>query len=45
MNLSARAMVYIDPDWPRHCGIGLEKPQNIWGASLPLDDWKEGNSG
>jgi hypothetical protein len=38
-------VVYVDPDWPRHCGIGLEKPQNIWGASLPPDDWKEGDSG
>jgi hypothetical protein len=37
-------VVYVDPDWPRHCGIGLEKPQNIWGASLPPDDWKEGDS-
>lgn len=23
-------IVYVDPDLPRHCGIGLEKPQNIW---------------
>jgi hypothetical protein len=38
-------VVYVDPDWPQHCGIGLEKPQNIWGASLPPDDWKEGDSG
>ncbi|MGA8212758.1 MAG: hypothetical protein WB799_04145 [Candidatus Sulfotelmatobacter sp.] len=38
-------VVYVDPDWPRHCGIGLEKPQNIWRASLPPDDWKEGDSG
>jgi len=38
-------VVYVDPDWPRHCGIGLEKPQNIWGASVPPDDWKEGDSG
>ncbi len=37
-------VVYVDPDWPRHCGIGLEKPQNIWGASPPPDDWKEGTS-
>lgn len=38
-------VVYVDPDRPRLCGIGLEKPQNIWGASLPPDDWKEGESG
>jgi len=37
-------VVYVDPDSPRHCGIGLEKPQNIWGASLPPDDWKESAS-
>jgi hypothetical protein len=38
-------VVYVDPDWPRHCGIALETPQNIWGASLPPDDWKKGVSG
>jgi hypothetical protein len=32
-------VVYVDPDWPRHCGIGLEKPENIWGVSLVPDDW------
>jgi len=37
-------VVYVDPDWPRHCGIGLEKPGNIWGVSLVPDDWKEGDS-
>jgi hypothetical protein len=34
-------VVYVDPDQPRHCGIALEKPQNIWGLSLPPDDWRE----
>ncbi len=34
-------VVYVDPDRPRCCGIGLEKPQNIWGVSLPPDDWRE----
>jgi len=38
-------VVYVDPEWPRHCGIELEKPQNIWGVYLPPDDWKEGDSG
>ena len=38
-------VVWVDPDWPRHCGIGLERPQDIWGASVPPDDWKEGDSG
>jgi hypothetical protein len=28
-------VVWVDPDWPRHCGIGLEKPQDIWGVSVP----------
>ena len=37
-------VVYVDPDRPRVCGIGLEKPQNIWGLSLPPDDWKGGDS-
>jgi hypothetical protein len=38
-------VVYVDPDRPRLCGVGLEKPQNIWGLSFPPDDWKEGDSG
>jgi len=33
-------VVYVDPDMPRHCGIGLEKPHNIWGVTSPPDDWK-----
>jgi hypothetical protein len=37
-------VVYVDPDWPRHCGIGLEQPENIWGVSLVPDDWREGDS-
>jgi len=37
-------VVYIDPDLPRHCGIGLEIPANIWGVSLVPEDWKEGDS-
>ena len=41
----ARAkVVYVDPDQPRHCGIALAKPQNIWGISLPPDDWREDDS-
>ena len=34
-------VVYVDPEHPRHCGINLEKPQNIWGLSSPPDDWHE----
>jgi len=32
-------VVYVDPDWPRQCGIGLEEPENIWGVPVPPDDW------
>ena len=35
-------VVYIDPDQPRQCGINLERPENIWGLSLPPDDWHKG---
>jgi hypothetical protein len=34
-------VVFVDPDQPRRCGIALAKPQNIWGISLPPDDWYE----
>jgi hypothetical protein len=34
-------VVYLDPDRPRLCGIGLDKPENIWGVSLPPDDWED----
>ena len=37
-------VVYIDPEQPRICGIGLVKPQNIWGLALPPDDWNKGDS-
>lgn len=36
-------VVYVDPEQPRHCGINLEKPENIWGLSSP-DDWHEGDA-
>lgn len=39
---AAAEVVYVDPDQPRHCGIKLAKPENIWGISLPPDDWHEG---
>ena len=39
---SARAkVVYVDPERPRLCGIALVKPENIWGVSVPPDDWYE----
>ena len=39
---AAAEVVYVDPDQPRHCGIKLAKPENIWGVSLLPDDWHEG---
>ncbi|HXY08718.1 MAG TPA: hypothetical protein VEI52_12835 [Terriglobales bacterium] len=41
-NRAAAEVVYVDPDQPRHCGIQLERPENIWGVPLPPDDWHEG---
>lgn len=35
-------VVYIDPEHPRHCGINLQKPENIWGLTLTPDDWQDG---
>jgi hypothetical protein len=40
---AAADVVYVDPDQPRVCGIGLVKPENIWGLSFPPDDWHEGD--
>jgi hypothetical protein len=40
---AAAEVVYVDPDHPRLCGVGLAKPQNIWGVFLPPDDWHEGD--
>lgn len=37
-------VVYVDPEQPRVCGIGLVEPQNIRGLSLPPDDWNERDS-
>lgn len=38
----ARArVVYIDAANPLHGGIELDEPRNIWGVSLPPDDWSE----
>ncbi len=34
-------VVYVDPDHPRHCGVGLDEPQNIWGVSMPPSDWSD----
>ena len=37
----AAEVVYVDPDQPRHYGITLAKPENIWGIPLPPDNWRE----
>jgi hypothetical protein len=37
-------VVYVDQANPLLCGIELERPQNIWGVSLPPDDWIEPTS-
>jgi hypothetical protein len=34
---AAAEVVYVDPELV--CGIALERPENIWGLSLPPDDW------
>ena len=40
---SAARVVYVDPRWPEVCGIELAEPENIWGLSLPPDDWYQTN--
>ncbi len=37
-------VVYVDPDQPRHCGVKLHEPRNIWGVSLPPSDWVDGDA-
>lgn len=32
-------VVHVDAAQPRLCGIGLVRPQNIWGLPLPPPDW------
>jgi PilZ domain-containing protein len=38
---AAARVVYVDPENPRHCGIELDEPRNIWGVSLVPNDWRE----
>ena len=40
---SAR-VVYVDLENPLRCGIELDEPRNIWGVSLPPEDWVEENT-
>ena len=37
---SAR-VVFASRERPFEFGVGLDKPQNIWGISLPPKDWRE----
>ena len=32
-------VVYVDAERPGVLGIALDKPENIWGLSIPPDDW------
>jgi len=38
---AAARVVYVAAHDPLECGIELERPQNIWGVSLPPNDWDE----
>ena len=38
---SPAEVVYVDRNRPYICGIALAKPENIWGLSLPPNDWHE----
>jgi hypothetical protein len=42
-NKANAEVVYIDPEQAFVCGIALDTPENIWGISLPPDDWYEHN--
>jgi len=37
-------IVYVDPQNPRHCGIELDEPGNIWGVPLSPADWGDQQS-
>lgn len=41
VGITDRDWVYVDPQQSLHCGIALVKPHNIWGLSLPPEDWYE----
>jgi hypothetical protein len=38
---AAAEVVYVNPEQPFVCGIALTTPENIWGISIPPDDWYE----
>ncbi len=37
---AAGRVVFADPEHGLHFGIALDVPENIWGISLPPDDWE-----
>ena len=37
---AAAKVVYVDSHQTQFCGIQLARPENIWGVSLPPDDWR-----
>jgi hypothetical protein len=37
-------VVFINAMNRLQCGIALEQPENIWGISLPPDDWSESSA-
>lgn len=34
-------VVFADPEQAHHFGIALTVPENVWGISLPPEDWEE----
>ncbi len=38
---AAAHVVYIDPKNPLRCGVELDEPRNIWGVTMPPDNWDE----
>ena len=34
-------VVYLDAERPFVCAVALDEPENIWGLSIPPDDWYE----
>lgn len=36
---AAAKVVFVDPEQQLHFGVELERPENIWGISLPPEDW------
>jgi hypothetical protein len=37
---AAAQVVFVDPEDSHMVGVELTRPQNIWGISLPPEDWE-----